>query len=351
MSDSTLRFTREWTRLEQRGVLTRLADAELRESALCLEREAFESADLGIFLSVIATYGLGAPILREVGRELPKGAVLSVAITEPNAGSDPRALQSRLHEEGTQLRLRGQKWCITNAPVATHAIVFCRHTATQRACAVLLDCNQAGVRASAPLHTIGALSSPTGSFDFDVVVPRTDLLGVIGDGERLMALAFVRERLLAPWPLLGMAARVLQLALRHARVREQFGAPIAQQQHMQARLVRAYEHYLSARALALDTLSTYEGAQPIELRASLVKARAAAMAEHVVREAIAVLASRGVQQAARLGEYLQDAVCASIAGGTEEIHRRVVFDALCMNSLRVQRGQRSVSFPYSIVET
>ena len=351
--DRRARFTREWARLEGRGTFHALAEANLSTMAALLEQEAFDGEDLAIFLSVIASFGLALPILADTGRAADHaGHIFAVAVTEPEAGSDAQSLRCALTRHGDGYLLRGTKWCITNAPVATHFVILCRESSTERLTAVLLERDRPGLEPGEPLELAGAYSSPTGCIELrDVRVSPADLLGPIGDGQRLMQLAFVRERLLAPWPLLGAAARVLQQALRHVQERAQFGAPIARQQHVQKRLVDAYEQYTSLRALALESLSVHARGEATDRHASLVKAGAARMAEHVFREAIALCGSYGLLESRRYAEYLHDALCASVAGGTPEMHRRIVFDSLCLDTARVRRGRSSTAFFRSLLES
>ena len=70
--------------------------------------------------------------------------------------------------------------------------------------------------------------------------------------------------------------------------------------------------------------------------ASLAKAAAADAAVHTFRSAIEVFGSYGVQVERRYGDYLNDALCAQIAGGTRETHKKVVFGELRLERARAR---------------
>ena len=70
--------------------------------------------------------------------------------------------------------------------------------------------------------------------------------------------------------------------------------------------------------------------------ASLAKFVAADAAVEVFRLAIELRGSYGVQSDARLGAWLGDALCAEIAGGTREMHKRAIFDHLWLEHTRAR---------------
>lgn len=321
-----------------------------------LARLAFDAEELGVFLSVIAAAGLAVPILAQGGEGLAPllhaalegRAVLAVAITERGAGSDVRGMGTTVVRDGQgSLRLRGSKWHITNAPEADAAIVFALDATTEDRflTAVVVRRGDPGVTFGPPLELIGCAGSPTGEIVLDDVPIREDrIVGRRHDGERLLELAFLRERLLAPWPLLGKMEKVVSECLDHAETRRQFGQPIREFQWVQDKILHAYEAMLGARCFADRAIAAVKGGEPCAAIASLAKARAADAAVEVFRAAIEVHGSYGVQTSKRYGAYLQDALCAQIAGGTRETHKKVVFGELRLDRARTRRGAPSSLF-------
>ena len=340
------------------GIFVSLAEPEwLPAGTRRLSRLAYETPDLGVFVSIIAAAGLGVPILKlnspapttTLGALLADAvagrAVLAVAITEREAGSDVLSMQTRVTRGSDGLlRLTGSKWHITNAADADAMIVFAIDATTDDRflAAVVVKRDDPGVRCGPPLDLIGCKGSPTSEVTFeDVPIPLDRVIGSRGDGQRLLDLAFVRERVLAPWPLLGKMERVLEECLDHVEKRVQFGKPLHEFQYVQEKIVSSFEAMINARHLAERAVAAVASGRPQAAIASLAKAAAADAAIHTFRCAIEIHGSYGVQTERRYGEYLHDAMCAQIAGGTRETHKKVVFGELRLERARARAGRPS----------
>jgi isovaleryl-CoA dehydrogenase len=243
-----------------------------------------------------------------------------------------------------RVRLNGAKWHVTNAPIADALVVFAvdGRSEDRFLTAVLVRPGDRGVRLGPPLDLIGCKGSPTGEvFLEDVELPVDRVLGRAQDGRKLLELAFVRERVLAPWALIGKMERVIGECLDHVERRAQFGKALHEFQYVQEKIVSSFEQLLHARHLAERAVAMVaEGVQPGAI-ASLAKAAAADAAVHTFRSAIEVFGSYGVQRDRRLGEYLDDALCAQIAGGTRETHKKIVFGELRVDRARARSGRPS----------
>ncbi|MBX3198103.1 MAG: acyl-CoA dehydrogenase [Labilithrix sp.] len=332
------------------GLFQALSDtSSIEDGCRRLARLAHASEDLGVFLSIIAAAGLAVPILRRgasahaeqlLEDALAGRAVLAVAITERGAGSDVAAIRTTLTRAADgSLRLDGSKWHITNAPACDAMIVFAVDATTDDRwlTAVVVYADDPGVRVGPELSLIGCKGSPTGEIWFDDVrVPEGRVLGRAREGRALLDLAFVRERILAPWPLIGKMERVIEDCLDHVEEREQFGRPIHEFQYVQDKIVSSFEELVYARHLAERALGAVARGAPQAGLASLAKAAAADAAVVTFRFAIEVFGAHGVQAERRYGDYLQDALCAQIAGGTRETHKKVVFGELRLERARAR---------------
>ena len=344
--------------LGARGVFASLSEtASLLAGCRRLSRLAYEAEDLGIFISIIAAAGLGIPILRQsapaegstlgalLAAAVQGRAVLAVAITEREAGSDVLSMLTKMERAADgSLRLTGSKWNITNAPVADALVVFAidQTTDDRFLTAAVVEPGAPGVRRGAPLELIGCKGSPTGELFFeDVLVTPDRVVGRRGDGQRLLDLAFVRERVLAPWPLLGKMERVLEECLDHVERRVQFDRPLHEFQYVQEKIVSSFEQLTHARQLAERAVAGVVAGRPQPAIASLAKAVAADAAVHLFRCAIEVHGSYGVQAERRYGDYLSDALCAQVAGGTRETHKKIVFGELRLDRARARSGRPS----------
>lgn len=355
---STERLRSRFRELGERGLFERLVEpATIESGAVELARLAHGAPELGELLSVIAAAGLGAPILRAAGERavleeaIAGRSVLAVAITEEEAGSDVASMRTTVTRDADgALRLSGGKWNITNAPAADAVVVFAVDATTEDRflTALLVLPSDRGVRLLPEVEMIGCKGSPTGGLVFDdVPLDEGRILGRPRDGRALMELAFARERVLAPWPLLGKMERALEECLDFVESRVQFGQPIHTFQYVQEKIVSSFDWMLHARHLADRAIASVARGRPDAALASLAKAVAADAAVHVFRAAIEVFGARGVQRSRRYGDWLNDALCAQIAGGTRETHKKIVFGELRLDRARARAGRPSRLFSLS----
>jgi isovaleryl-CoA dehydrogenase len=332
------------------GLFADLASpATLAHGCTRLRILAHDADELGPFISIIAAAGLALPILREVESPLAEDVrtgrlVAGVAITERDAGSDVLAMKTTLTRSNGRVRVSGGKWNITNAPVADALVVFAVDATSDDRflTAVLVRSSDRGVRLGPPLELIGCHGSPTGEvFLDDVELPAERILGRAQDGRKLLELAFVRERVLAPWPLIGKMERVIAECLDHVERRAQFGKALHEFQYVQEKILSSFEQLLHARHLAERAIAMVAAGTAPGAIASLAKAAAADAAVHTFKNAIEVFGSYGVQRDKRLGAYLDDALCAQIAGGTRETHKKIVFGELRLDRARSRTGRPS----------
>src|SRR5262249_17574419 len=141
--------------------------------------------------------------------------------------------------------------------------------------AVVVRPDDPGVRRGPPLDLIGCKGSPTGVVDFDQVpIPPERIVGRREDGRALLELAFTRERVLAPWPLLGKMESVIEDCLDHVEKRAQFGKPLHEFQYVQEKIVSSFEAMIHARQLAERAVASVVAGRPEAAIASLAKAAA-----------------------------------------------------------------------------
>jgi acyl-CoA dehydrogenase len=302
--------------------------------SLCLAREIL-SASSGLADAVFAVQGLASyPIAlsgnRAMGqRYLPAvsdgTAIAAFAITEPGAGSDASALDTRATRDGDDYLLDGTKTFISNATIASFFVVFARTAAgTKRAIsAFVIDAHQPGVtivrqEMSAP-HPIGALRFER------CRVPVGNRLGEEGDGMRLAlgTLDFFRTSVGAA--ACGLATRALAESLAHARDRRQFGAAIGSFQLTQAALADMTTSLDAARLLVYRAAWTKDqGAARVTVEAAMAKLFATEAAQRIVDRAVQIHGGRGVERGSVVERLYREVRALRIYEGTSEIQRLVI---------------------------
>ncbi len=314
--------------------------------SLCLVREMLgyvsPRAD-----SILAVQGLGVHAIGLAGsaeqraslHAFARGAgIAAFALTEPEAGSDVAAIQTRAAPCAEGYRLDGDKLFISNLGIADHAMVVAqaepalgKHGLT----AFWLPLDAPGVeieplRATAP-HPIGALRLR------GAIVPATAKIGEVGQGMKLAMQTLDAFRVSVGAAAVGMARRAFDEALGFVTRRHQFGKALSEQQLVQAHLADMAVDLDSARLLVLraaylrDTLNT---ATRVTTEVSIAKLGATEAASRVIDRAVQLFGGRGVMAGAVV-EHLYRAIRPlRIYEGTSEIQRTIIGRALAAGSAK-----------------
>src|SRR5829696_8734921 len=176
----------------------------------------------------------------------------SFALSEPNVGSDPGALETRAERHGDTWVLNGSKRFIGNAGLSDLYVLFARtgDDGAKGVSAFLVDGHADGV-SSEKLRTMGMPGWQLGAPRFeDVEVPAENMLGREGDGFRIAMQTFDHSRPTVASQAVGLAQGAVDLALDYAMRRHVFGQPIAMYEGIQFKLAGLEAEIAAARALA-----------------------------------------------------------------------------------------------------
>jgi len=174
-------------------------------------------------------------------------------ITEPDAGSDVMAMSSTAEDKGDHWLLNGSKTWISNADAAD-ALIYYAYTDKEAgskglSAFVIEPKNFAGIKTSG-LEKMGSHSSPTGELFLDnVKVPKENILGKPGDGAKIVFSSLNHTRLSAAAGAVGVAQACLDVAIKYANERKQFGKPIGTFQMNQDMIAQMATDVEAARLL------------------------------------------------------------------------------------------------------
>jgi len=309
---------------------------QLDSRAICLARETLARRNaLADF--AFAMQGLGsAPIVLAgspdvQARYLPgvcAGTVIGAfALSEPNAGSDAAALETRAERDGETYRLDGEKAWISNGGIADFYVVFARTgeaPGSRGISAFVVDAGTPGftiaerIESSAP-HPLARLRFA------GCRVPATARLGAGGAGFGLAMRALDIFRPSVAAAALGLARRALDETLARVTTRPMFGALLADLQLTQAAL--------AAMAAEIDAaaLLTYRAAWLRDVRgaettreAALAKWVATENAQRVVDRAVQVHGALGVQRGTVVERLYREVRALRIYEGASEVQQVIV---------------------------
>ena len=321
-----------------RAGLFELVCGQVESRSLCLAREMLgyvsPRADSIFAVQGLGTYPLqlaGSPEQKAQLAAFSRGAgIAAFALTEPEAGSDVAAIQTRAAPTADGYRLDGDKLFISNLGIADHAVVVAStepELGARGLTAFWLPLSTAGVtvkplEATAP-HPIGALQLR------GVAVPASARIGQVGQGMKLAMQTLDTFRVSVGAAAVGMARRALDEAIAFVTRRIQFGKLLAEQPLIQATLADMQVDLDTARLLVLRAAHKRDtGKDRVTTEVSIAKLGATEAAFRVIDRAVQLLGGRGVMQG-HVVEHLYRAIRPlRIYEGTSEIQRTIIGKAL-----------------------
>ena len=276
----------------------------------------------GIALPHIATAGDPDQIERFVRPVLEGRSIASLAITEPDGGSDVAALRTRAEREGDQFVVNGAKTYITSGTRADFVTVAVRTGGPGFGGISLLvvPTDTPGFQVTRRLEKMGWHCSDTAELSFtDCRVPASNLVGPINSGFIQIAQQFVVERLSLAVQAYATAQRCLDLALQWARIRHTFGKPLTGHQVVRHQLVEMDRLVDVARTYTRHVALRHMAGHEVIGQAALAKNTAVDAAEKVAYQAVQIFGGQGYMRDAEVERHYRDVRILAIGGGATEV--------------------------------
>ncbi|HMS78598.1 MAG TPA: acyl-CoA dehydrogenase family protein [Burkholderiaceae bacterium] len=269
---------------------------------------------------------------------LARGDMLGAfCLTEPHTGSDASALRTTARREVSadgrvEYVIDGVKQFITsgrNADVAIVMAVTDKAAGKRGISAFLVPTSTPGYVVASLERKAGQHASDTAQIRFEGCrVPAANLLGDEGQGYRIALSGLEGGRIGIASQSVGMARAAFEAALRYAKEREAFGAPIFEHQAVQFRLADMATSIEAARQLILHAASLKDAGRPCLKEAAMAKLFASEMAERVCSEAIQVHGGYGYVEDFPVERIWRDVRVCRIYEGTSDIQKVLIGRAL-----------------------
>ncbi len=292
----------------------------------------FEQIPPAIGLSLIAheatTSRLSADCNDEQRRRLLPDLIAGRKIgctgsTEPDTGSDPRGIKTRLTRHGDSLVLNGRKMWITNVSVADVIFVTCLDCrdgeSRDKVIKVVVERGRSAFDAR-EIDTVGLRQGMLGEVVFDdCSVPPENVVETSSGGTEVLKVSWAVNRPLFGLLAVHMAQRAFDIALDYARMRKQFGKPIGAHQLVQKNLSDIATAITTSRLLCLHALSLIDQGQPADGAAAMAKRYAQNACREAVWQSMNVLGAMGLSTEAKVEALYRDIRMIPIPDGTNEI--------------------------------
>jgi len=258
-------------------------------------------------------------------------AIAAFALTEPEAGSDISAMQTRAVRDGDGYRLTGVKRFISNAGIARTYTLFASTDPEKKIKGISAFVVEADTPGFFLKEKTSLLSPhPIGVIAFqDCRIPRTQLLGQEGEGVKIALATLDTLRCTVAAAAVGLAQRALEEAIKYSRARRQFGQALAEFQATQFKLADMATELEASRLLVYQAAWASDHKQKdLKQKASMAKLFATEAAQRIVDQALQIHGGMGVVTGTPVERLYRDVRALRIYEGTSEIQRLVIAKGL-----------------------
>jgi alkylation response protein AidB-like acyl-CoA dehydrogenase len=291
--------------------------------------------DPSIGLSVSAHNGLACNHIFLFGNEEQKKKYLvplasgkkigAWGLTEPNAGSDAKGIQTVAEKKNGTWVLNGSKNFITHGTVGDIHVVMAvtdRNDPKNGISTFILEKGMAGFRASKKENKLGHRASDTSSLVFeDCVVPDENRVGKEGEGFKQAMQILEGGRIAIAALSVGLAQGAFDEALKYSKQRKAFGKTISDYQAIQWKLADMATEIEAARLLTYRAAWLRQNGRKFGKEAFMAKLFSSELAVRAANECVQIHGGYGYIKEFMAEKYYRDAKLLTIGEGTSEIQR------------------------------
>ena len=298
--------------------------------------EELTRIDSSVAITVAAHTSLGTMPILLFGTEeqkqqwlpdLASGRKLAAfGLTEPGAGSDAGATQTRAElRDGTWV-VSGSKIFITNAGTDISACVtITALTGDGEISNIVIPNGTPGYVISQPMEKLGWRASDTRELSFqDCAVPEANLLGGRGRGFQQFLEILDGGRISVAAMGVGLAQGAYDLAFAYAGERRQFGRPISSFQAIQFKLADMATEIEAGRQLVYKAAWLKDEGRPFALEAAMAKLYTGELSQRAVNHALQIHGGYGFMDEYAISRLYRDQKVLEIGEGTNEVQRMVI---------------------------
>jgi len=303
-----------------------------------LESLGYGCKDNGLVFSINAHMWTASIPIQDFGSEAQKRRWLpglcngdligGNAMSEPGSGSDAYSLRTTAEKRGDRYVLNGSKTFVSNGPVADLVVVFAVTDKDKGANGIsvfIVEKGTKGFSVARHLEKMGLRTSPMAELFFeDCEVPEENRLGKEGAGKNLFTHSMTWERACILASAVGSMERLLEMSIRYARERKQFGQAIGKFQLVATKIVDMKLRLETARALLYRAAWLRSRGKSIFLEAAMAKLHISESWVATAQDALQVFGGYGYMQEYEVERELRDALGSRLYSGTSEIQRMII---------------------------
>lgn len=254
----------------------------------------------------------------------------TMALTEPDGGSDLQAMATYARAEGDELVINGSKMWISNARRSGLIALLCKTDPNAQprhaGMSIVLVEHGPGLTVSRDMPKLGYKGVESCEIVFDDYrIAKTAILGgEPGHGFSQMMRGLETGRIQVAARALGVAAAALEDSLAYAQQRETFGKPIWKHQSIGNYLAEMATKLTAARQLTRYAAERFDSGERADMEAGMAKLFASEVAMEIALDAVRIHGGYGYSTEFDVERYFRDAPLMIVGEGTNEIQRNVI---------------------------
>jgi alkylation response protein AidB-like acyl-CoA dehydrogenase len=319
---------------------------------LAIERIGREGSGMRTFFSVHTS--IGQLVLQSWASEEQKNeylpatcdgrSIMSFALTEPDAGSDPASMTTTFEERDGSYVLRGKKHWIGNGTIPGIMTTYAKDKSTGKVSAFIVNKTAKGIRTKDMENKMGLLTVKNAEIYFEgCAIPKNNMLGPKGNGLSIAYSALIDGRLSVAAGAVGVMEDCLAETVAYSKSRIQHGAPLAKKQLIQEHIAQIATDIEASRwltyraAIARQKLHDYVEQQKeynglnrdnvqystlrrdADLYASLAKLHSSNRSFECASRSVQIFGSAGYRKTARVARHFLDTRATTIYEGANEV--------------------------------
>ena len=295
----------------------------------------------GVPMAIAVETSMATPALARYGsHELKKAyleptlrgeMVCSIAVSEPDAGSDVAGIRTRARRDGDEWVITGRKMWITNGTQADWICLLARTDENSQPgdyhgmSLIIVPTSSPGFSVSRKIEKMGNRSSDTAELVLDEVrVPGSNTIGEPDRGFQQQMAQFQDERLVGAYIAIAGARRALERTKEYLQERVAFGKPLLAQQHLQYRLAELYADVDAMEGFLQYAADLYTEGVDVTRQATVAKLKTGRLVRDVADTCVQFHGGMGYAEEMWVARYFRDSRLMSIGGGADEVMLRII---------------------------
>jgi citronellyl-CoA dehydrogenase len=276
----------------------------------------------------LSTYGSPELKARYLAPSIRGELVASIAVTEPDAGSDVAGIRTRAVRDGDEWVINGSKLYITNGTQADWLCLLARtgdEGGYRGMSLIVVPTALDGVVVSRKLEKLGMWSSDTAELSFtDVRVPVSNTIGEIGRGFQQQMIQFQAERLITLYKQVGSIELALERTRAYLLQRQAFGKPLMANQHLQFALAELSARHDMLKHYARAAADAVARGEDVTRFATVGKLMGSRLQRDVADAAVQFHGGAAYMAEHWASRFYRDTRLDSIGAGADEVMLRVL---------------------------